>query len=94
MPNINLRLTSEEHEALRKWAYEGQRSLQREIIFRLFNGRHVTAGLSEGSEVEDKRTVPAPRSTGTAQTHGTATELPGVASPSASSDAHFKPDFK
>ena len=37
MPTISLRLTEEEHAALKRWAYEGQRSVQREIIFRLFS---------------------------------------------------------
>lgn len=42
MPNINLRLSEEQHEQLRIWAFEQERSIQKEIIYRLFNG-----GLSE-----------------------------------------------
>ena len=50
MPNINLRLTDEEHEALRTWAFEGRRSIQREIIFRLFANdlpKHVRDAVTE-----------------------------------------------
>jgi hypothetical protein len=36
MPNINLRLTDEQHAALERWAKDGHRSLQKEIIWRLF----------------------------------------------------------
>jgi hypothetical protein len=50
MPNINLRLTEEEHKALRTWAFEGRRSIQREIIFRLFASdlpSHVKMTITE-----------------------------------------------
>lgn len=36
MPTISLRLTDEQHTQLRAWAYGANRSLQREIIYRLF----------------------------------------------------------
>ena len=36
MPAISLRLTDEQHAQLRAWAYGAQRSIQREIIYRLF----------------------------------------------------------
>lgn len=36
MPNINVRFTEQEHAELVEWAKQGQRSLQREIIWRLF----------------------------------------------------------
>jgi hypothetical protein len=36
MPNINLRLTEEQHTELTAWARDGHRSLQKEIIWRLF----------------------------------------------------------
>ena len=42
MPKINLRLTDEEHEALRKWASESHRSIQREAVYRLFSERSLT----------------------------------------------------
>lgn len=41
MPNINLRLTEEEHAQLFEWAHGSRRSLQREIVFRLFDGALV-----------------------------------------------------
>lgn len=85
MPNINLRLTEEEHAALREWAHGSRRSIQREVIFRLF---------TERSEVD------APSRTGAAEpNHGGAGE-PTVAKRFNSahavpeSDTHFKPDFK
>lgn len=37
MPSINLRLTEEQHAELKRWACEDSRSVQREIIFRLFS---------------------------------------------------------
>ena len=60
MPNINLRLTELEHAELREWAHGSRRSLQREIVFRLFDGavterdqgrREVESGL--GAAVPD-----------------------------------------
>ena len=50
MPNINLRLSPEEHEVLRTWAFEGRRSIQREIIFRLFASelpKHVKNAITK-----------------------------------------------
>jgi hypothetical protein len=38
MPSVNLRLTGEQHRVLAESAASQQRSLQREIIFRLFGG--------------------------------------------------------
>ena len=43
MPNINLRLTEAELTELREWAYDNRRSIQKEIIFRLFSTRAKTA---------------------------------------------------
>ena len=37
MPTISLRLTEEQHEELKRWAHEDARSVQKEIIFRLFS---------------------------------------------------------
>lgn len=54
MPNINLRLTEEEHEELRAWAHGSRRSIQREIVFRLFDG-----ALSEGGGRDVSRSRPA-----------------------------------
>lgn len=41
MPKINLRLTDEEHAALKAWAEGSRRSIQREAVYRLFANRHV-----------------------------------------------------
>jgi hypothetical protein len=38
MPSINVRLSVEQHEVLRRAAFEGRRSLQKEIVGRLFGG--------------------------------------------------------
>lgn len=43
MPTISLRLTDEELAALRSWAADGRRSVQKEIIFRLFTEPTATA---------------------------------------------------
>lgn len=50
MPKINLRLTDEEHEALKMWAQESHRSIQREAIFRLFSERSLS---ERGSSLPD-----------------------------------------
>lgn len=47
MPNINLRLTEEEHRQLETWARDGRRSLQKEIIFRLFTDGGVATAARE-----------------------------------------------
>lgn len=94
MPNINLRLTDEEHEALRVWALEGRRSIQREIIFRLFSER---SGLSEGAAVGDEAvsgSAPAKSEEAAERKHLQPPSRPERAAPSESSDLHFKPDFK
>lgn len=36
MPTISLRLTEEQHLALKEWAHGAHRSMQREAIFRIF----------------------------------------------------------
>jgi hypothetical protein len=36
MPSINLRLTDQQHAELAEWARVGHRSIQKEIIWRLF----------------------------------------------------------
>lgn len=36
MPTISLRLSEEQHEELKAWAHDGHRSVQKEIIWRLF----------------------------------------------------------
>ena len=58
MPNINLRLTDEEHDALREWAHGSHRSLQREIIFRLFSER--TQADAQPRDVRTRSVPPAP----------------------------------
>lgn len=35
-PAISLRLTPEQHEQLREWAFGNKRSIQRELIYRIF----------------------------------------------------------
>ena len=56
MPSLNLRLSEEELEQLRQWAYGSRRSLQREIVFRLFEGLALNALNTSSS---DGYTVPA-----------------------------------
>lgn len=61
MPNINLRLTDSEHAELREWARGSRRSIQREIVFRLFDGA-VTERVGSGSAVATPPGVQAARS--------------------------------
>jgi hypothetical protein len=42
VPTVSLRLSDAEHARLREWAFGARRSLQREIVFRLFDGAVVT----------------------------------------------------
>jgi hypothetical protein len=85
-----LRLTEEEHAALREWAHGSRRSLQREIIFRLFSELSERGEEhSEPSHQERESRVPD-RTPGEA--HG-ANVLSRPSPRSESSDLHFKPDF-
>lgn len=43
MPTISLRLTEEEHAELKAWAHDGRRSVQKEIIWRLFSNTDAPA---------------------------------------------------
>ncbi len=36
MPTISIRLTEEEHAALKTWAHDSRRSIQKEAVYRLF----------------------------------------------------------
>lgn len=47
MPTISLRLTDEQHRILHDWAYGSARSMQREIIFRLFAETSPASGSFE-----------------------------------------------
>ena len=49
MPTISLRLTDEEHAALREWAFGARRSIQREIVFRLFEAPAVSVASSSAN---------------------------------------------
>lgn len=58
MPSINLRLSEEELGVLRVWARGSRRSLQREVVFRLFEGAltergEAVAKVPEGVAVQD-----------------------------------------
>jgi len=78
MPSINLRLTEEQHAELERWAHDGHRSLQKEIIFRLFSMHHVS---TRGGANQTLQADAQPRDT------VTRTIVPAA-------DPHFKPDFK
>lgn len=65
MPSINLRLTDQQHAELERWAHEGYRSIQKEIIFRLFSNQletdvpeAIVGAIVPGLEV--RRTAPPP----------------------------------
>ena len=71
MPNINLRLTDQEHAELTEWAFQGRRSIQKEIIWRLFSvevpkyggGDLPTTGPRTEMVQSDKCLAYAPRGT-------------------------------
>ena len=104
MPTISLRLSEEELEQLRAWAHDGHRSLQKEIVWRLFtssegageSARDVTASREASSD--DLGEVPVARAAVSAAASPKISEvsggqrLPSPAQTSAPSEA--KPDFK
>lgn len=68
MPSINLRLTQEQHSELERWAHDGYRSIQKEIIFRLFSegqpAKRTSSGLvlpKAGSDSADLHFKPDPK---------------------------------
>ena len=94
MPSINLRLSETELEQLRQWAYGSRRSLQREIVFRLFQERHEAessgaaerdSGVAQWVERRQDKSEVA----GSSPVPGVAVSNPRMAAP----DDHFKPDF-
>lgn len=83
MPTISLRLTDEEHAQLTAWARDGKRSVQKEIIWRLFSKEPKVVIDEPKIRIEGPlRTPPAAPSI---------THRP--ASASVADDPHFKPDF-
>ena len=88
MPKINLRLTDSEHEALKVWALESHRSIQREAVFRLFSERSLSGpGHSEPSN-HGAGEPPSDRTPGGA--HGANV----LSRPRPESDRDVKTDFK
>lgn len=55
MPTISLRLTDEEHAELKAWAHDGRRSVQKEIIWRLFTVEGAQAAKI-GLAIDQRRT--------------------------------------
>jgi len=99
MPKVNLRLTEEELELLQKWANGSRRSLQREMVYRLFRER------SEALSERDATTPPyvsgdghkADNPTGESTEMRDDTPMTGRSrseSSPASYVKEFKPDFK
>ncbi len=65
MPTISLRLTDTEHEALKAWAHDSRRSIQKEAVYRLFANRletdvpeAIVGAIVPGLEV--RRAAPPP----------------------------------
>lgn len=65
MPTISLRLTEEEHAALKEWAHDSRRSIQKEAVWRLFANtletdvpEAIVGAIVPGLEV--RRTAPPP----------------------------------
>lgn len=84
MPKVNLRLTEEELEQLQRWAESGRRSLQKEIVYRLFRERSVDNVITVGPSpfVEPVNVDAQPRDVPTRTIAPTPYER------------EFKPDFK
>ena len=79
MPNINLRLTEEEHAALREWAHGSRRSIQREVVFRLFSMYAVPkqGGIGEPIPIVQADAQPRDISTRTVERQPRTAMFPG-----------------
>lgn len=103
MPTISLRLTDEELEQLRAWAHDGRRSIQKEIVWRLFtiegaqapkvwpaDGIEKTLIELKPGEVGELAGSPFPQPALESEEKGLRRdrEIPGKPA-----DEHFKPDF-
>ena len=51
MPTVSLRLTEEELQKLHAWAHDSRRSLQKEIVWRLFSTAHVPTTSGAGPRI-------------------------------------------
>ena len=66
MPKINLRLTEQEHELLKAWAFDSKRSIQKEAVWRLFSAHVIDTDVPEAvvsammPGLEVRRTAPPP----------------------------------
>jgi thiamine monophosphate synthase len=92
MPNITLRLTDEQHSELRQEAADSMRSIQAEIIYRLFVEQPARVALddsADGYQVE---------LSGAAVAHAPeiaeALRAAGDTEAAAEVERHFKPDPK
>lgn len=88
MPTISLRLSDEQHEELKRWAREDSRSIQREIIFRLFSP-YVVHDRSD----DERAKLAYPLRTVDQPLVGDAQQPRSVDQPLVDED-HFRPDFK
>ena len=87
MPKINLRLTDEQYAELERWANDGERSLQKEVIWRLFTQSHFATAVEQ---MEKQATGEIRAMTKFKDATVTYETQPIIATP----DEHFKPDFK
>jgi hypothetical protein len=66
MPTVSLRLSEEQHQLLVGWAHAGHRSVQRELVHRLFGDgvQMGEAAVTPGMPVRSERDqAPRPEST-------------------------------
>ena len=82
MPSVNLRLSDEQHRLLSEHAERNSRSLQKEIIHRLFRWPTVAETMSGSTPGMAGDSRPEGRGDGVGS------------SPALSADDHFKPDPK
>lgn len=63
MPTISLRLTDDQHAELKAWAFGARRSVQREIVWRLFTiegGQAAKVGPSVATSREEVKVLDEP----------------------------------
>ena len=80
MPTVSLRLTEEELAQLHAWAHDSRRSVQKEIIWRLFSMAQIPLKSGAGPM------IPA-----ALETSNAAAGVPRAVDLQA--DDHFRPDF-
>lgn len=101
MPSVNLRLSDEQHAELIEMAKREDRSLQREIVYRLFGRFNQEPDHEEGSigtsrnlEAAEARYGPAAADAESRDVRARTLETPSLPNPRGEVEPDFKPQKK